>query len=76
MLISANLLSIILARDVVVSTQPESTAMGTATLAHGVSGASPRSGVDRVRIKPEGSDPSAFDTFSAARDAVQRFGAR
>jgi hypothetical protein len=74
--ISANFMSIVLARNVVESNQPELTVMGTTTLAHGVSGASTLSGVDRMRIKPEGIDPSAFYTFSAARDAVQRLGAR
>jgi glycerol kinase len=63
-------LSYVLARNAVVSNQPELTAMGTATLAHGASGASQLSGLDRVRIKPEGIDPSAFDIFLAARDAV------
>lgn len=66
----------VLARDVVVSNDPELTAIGTAMLAAEASGTSISSGLNGKRIKPERLDPSYFDTFAAARDAVQRYGAR
>lgn len=69
-------LSNVLLRDVVVSTEPELTAMGTAMLASEVSGASALLGLEGARIKPTLLDPSCFDRFAAARDAVQRYGAR
>ncbi|MEP2027709.1 MAG: FGGY family carbohydrate kinase [Paracoccaceae bacterium] len=69
-------LSDVLARDIVVSDEAELTGKGVAMLAAEAAGTHISSHMNGTRVKPRELDPIWIDRFSAARDAVQHFGAR
>jgi len=64
----------VLNRDVIVSQEPELTAMGTAMLAAEFCGTTIGSELHGQSAKARGVNPALFDRFRAARDAVQKYG--